>query len=387
MSKENDSNNMLCAICESNLFNNPLLVYSNMPSSAQGFPTLENLDNDVGETLKIYQCANCGLVQLKNKPVDYFREVIRAAAFSDEMKSFRYNQFKSWVNDYNLLGKKILEVGCGRGEYLNIFKEIGLNAYGIEYSYKSVQYCNDNSLSVHQGYLGDDKRYRDSRGPFQAFASLNFMEHWPDPNASLQILKKNLTEEAIGLVEVPNFDMILAKGLFSEFISDHLFYFTKDSLTFTLQKNGFEIIECKSVWYDYILSAVVKNRTAYNLSSLKTKQEKIVNELHSFIAKFPKNKVAVWGAGHQALALLSLGNLSMLIPYIIDSATFKQGKFTPGTHIPIFSPDELTKSPVDAIIVMAASYSDEVAKQIKNNYGKTINIKILRNNGLESFDD
>ena len=60
------------------------------------------------------------------------------------------------------------------------------------------------------------------------------------------------------MVEVPNFDMMIKHNLFSEFIGDHLFYFTRETLENTLKMNGFEIIDSAIVWHDYVISAHVK---------------------------------------------------------------------------------------------------------------------------------
>ena len=107
----------------------------------------------------------------------------------------------------------------------------------------------------------------------------------------------------------------------------------------------------------------------------------------SQILKLPSaligEKAAIWGAGQQALAVISLMNLADQIKYVVDSATFKQGKYTPATHVRIVSPDALDSDPVDAIIVMAASYSDEVARIIRQKFDRNINISILRDFGLE----
>jgi len=85
----------------------------------------------------------------------------------------------------------------------------------------------------------------------------------------------------------------------------------------------------------------------------------------------------------KSLALALLG-LAGEIKYVVDSALFKQNKFTPATHIPIFSPDRLKTDPVGAIIVMAASYSDEVARIIRLEWGASMHVAILRDFGLES---
>ena len=200
-----------CRVCGSICYKNNLLSYSNMPSSAQGFLTAEGLKSDAGSDLFIIQCMSCGLIQLDNDPVPYYKEVIRASAFSEEMRKFRSKQFKSWVKEFNLTNKKVLEVGCGKGEYLEILSNAGADAYGIEYSKQSVEYCNNNNLSVAQGFLGDNNLNLENKS-FDGFMCLSFMEHWPEPNKVLNALSKNLNEGSIGLVEVPNFNMILEIG-------------------------------------------------------------------------------------------------------------------------------------------------------------------------------
>ena len=68
----------------------------------------------------------------------------------------------------------------------------------------------------------------------------------------MECLSNNITEEAVGIIEVPNFDMMLSNNLFSEFIPDHIFYFTEKTLRSTVERAGFEVISCDSIWNDYI---------------------------------------------------------------------------------------------------------------------------------------
>ena len=107
----------------------------------------------------------------------------------------------------------------------------------------------------------------------------------------------------------------------------------------------------------------------------------LTEDINNYIDGF--SRVAAWGAGHQALAMLSLANLGDKIQYVVDDAPFKQNKYTPATHIPIVSSKNLDTDPVDAVIVMAASYSDEVATKLKESHGDRVNIAILRERGLE----
>jgi len=371
-----------CRVCDHNFFEEPLLRYENMPKAAQFLPDKESLKGDRGIDLEVFQCSGCGLVQLSNEPVPYYREVIRAAAFSEEMMAFRMKQFSRFVKDYSLEGKKVIEIGCGLGEYLSIMRQFGVNAYGLEYSAESVMKCVQNGLRVSEGFIqGSACRLDDA--PFDAFFMLNFLEHLPDPNETLMGIYRNLADDAIGLVEVPNFDMILRNKLFSEFICDHLFYFTKETLSTVLKGNGFEIIDCNEVWHEYIISAVVKKREKLDISHFYKCQSQLKNEIEEYMGRFKHKRVAIWGAGHQAFAVISLADLADKVKYVVDSARFKQGKYTPATHIPIVSPDVLDSDPVDAIIVMAASYSDEVASIIRQKFERNINISILRDFGLE----
>jgi 2-polyprenyl-3-methyl-5-hydroxy-6-metoxy-1,4-benzoquinol methylase len=370
-----------CRVCQFPLYDTPLLVQKNMPSAAQHLPDKTMLKEDRGVDLKLMQCSGCGLVQLDNRPVSYYKEVIRAAGFSPEMRAFRSTQFKEFVEKYHLKNKKVLEIGCGAGEYLEIMQDANTNAIGIEYGEESVAACHKKGLSVQKRYL-DSSADLDGE-PFDAFFIMSYLEHIPDPNLLFESLLPKLSDDAIGLVEVPNVDMIIDNSLFSEFIGDHLFYFTKETLKSTLNRFGFDVLDMKIVWHNYIISAEIKKRSPLDLSSFEAIQDNLTQEINDYIDQFGDNRVAIWGAGHQALAIMSLTNLKGKIKYVVDSAPFKQSKYTPATQIPIVAPDRLKTDPVDAIIVMAASYSDEVVRIIKANYGKICHIAILKESNLE----
>jgi SAM-dependent methyltransferase len=374
-----------CRACHGDLYSNPLLSYSGMPAAAQHFLDVDTLSKDKAHDLDIYQCAFCGLIQLNNEPVPYYKDVIRASAFSEDMQTFRQTQFNNWVTKYQLSNRRVLEVGCGKGEYLSLLNFSGVDAYGIEHASPSVDFCINQGLKVSQGYLGDSPSPLNEAW-FDGFICLNFMEHWPDPACTLRALSEHLSDGAIGLMEVPNFDMVIEKGLFSEFITDHLLYFTQSTLRTILESNGFDVLECKPIWHDYILSAVVRKRSYTNLDFFEKHKLNITHQLNEYIDRWPGGKVAIWGAGHQSLAVIALANLANKITYVIDSAPFKQGKYTPATHLPIAAPSHLESEPVVAIIIMAASYSDEVARVIRSQYSRDIHVAILRDHGLEEID-
>ncbi|MEN6081217.1 class I SAM-dependent methyltransferase [Chromobacterium piscinae] len=365
-----------CRICAQPLFAEPLLVQHDMPAAAQGLPTAEQLSADRGVELALRQCGGCGLVQLDAEPVPYWRDVIRAAGISQEMRAFRLQQFGGWLAEYGLTGRKVLEVGCGRGEYLSLLAEAGADAYGVEHLPASVEACHQAGLRVERGFV-DGPETRLAAGPFDGFMILNFLEHIPAAHLTLQGIAANLADGAVGMVEVPNFDMILEKGLFAEFIPDHLFYFTERTLVRLLEANGFEVLDCRAAWHDYVLSATVRKRRPQNLSGLIACETALRASFDDFLDRFAPGKVAIWGAGHQALALISLMGIAGRIRYVLDSAPFKQGRYTPATHLPIVPPERLNDGEVDAVIVLAASYSAEVARLIRERHGARFAIAML----------
>lgn len=365
-----------CRIC-GGMLTEPLLSYSNMPSVAQNLPGQTELAFDTGVTLRICQCGGCGLVQLDNEPVPYFREVIRAAAFSPEMRDFREKQFSDWIERHGLTGRRILEVGCGRGEYLELLA--GVEAWGMEYGQESVNACRAAGLRVIRDYPGEGAGPLESQ-PFDGFLILNWLEHLPDPGCALDRIGISLVPGGVGLVEVPNFDYALRNGMFTEFTRDHLFYFTAETLTTLLNLHGFEVLSCREVWHDYILSVEVCRRPVLPSAGFEASRKRLFSEIEQFIGQ---SKVAVWGAGHQALMMLAVAGLGKKICYAVDSATFKQGKYTPATHLSIVSPERLHTDPPDAIIVMAASYCDEVAAVIRAEFGDRFRLALLRGETLE----
>ena len=372
-----------CRVCANPLFDRPLVRYANMPRVAQFFPDASTREADRGLDLIVWQCSGCGLVQLDGDPVHYYKDVIRAAGLSPEMREFRQAQFGGFVQRFSLAGKKVIEIGCGRGEFLSVLRDAGAAASGLEHAEASVAACRAAGLDVAQGFVeGPDHVI--AGGPFDGFAILNFLEHHPDPNATLRGIHRNLSADAVGLVEVPNFDMMLRERQFAEFMSDHLLYFTTGTLTTTLNLNGFEVLDCSEQFHGYILSATVRKRAPLDLSAFHNQQARLRDEIHAYINRFGPRRVAIWGAGHQALAIMSLLDLGGSIRYVVDSAPFKQGKFTPATHLPIVAPSALETDPVDAVVVIAAGYSDEVARIIRSRFAPTLLVAIWRETGLES---
>lgn len=375
-----------CLICGQSIGENDVLMtFNDMPGSAQDIPTKEEVLNDRGIELKLMQCPHCGLVQFPCEPVPYYKKVIRAGGGTTTMVNLRNTQYQELLNTFDLKGKKILEVGCGKGEFLKIWKGYDVHAVGIEYDQELVDRANGEGMEVYKAYA-DDESIKIPGAPYDAFVQFNFLEHQPYPNDMVKCIYNNLTEDGVGLVTVPSLEYILKYDGYYELIKDHIAYYSEESLKFLFQKNGFEIVDCHTVNRD-THSIMVKKRKKVDVSAWAENFDSLKAELHTYADSYiaEGNKVAVWGASHQGFTLIPSLGLSEKISYIIDSAPFKQGKYAPASHVPIVDRKHFFEEPVASILIVAPGYTDEIANIIKTELSADVDIRTLRSNHLEKL--
>lgn len=372
-----------CIACGAPLWETPLLTLDNMPASAQHMPDVQGVKEDRGLTLDLCQCMGCGLVQFDCEPVDYYRDVIRAGGFSKTMVELRRYQYKHLIDSYHLEGKKFIEVGCGQGEFLKVLSEFPVEVHGIEHDPHLVELARAQGLDVTEGFTEtEDTRF--AGGLYDVFLSFNFLEHQPDPSTMLQAIYRNLEDDAMGLITVPSFEYIMDHNSYYELIRDHLAYYTFETLTPLLERNGFQVEECEVINRD-TLSVIVRKRPQMDTENLLECYVNLKREMETYMKYLDAwdKKVAIWGASHQGFTLAATTKLGEKARYIIDSAPFKQGKFAPASHLPIVGPDHFHEHPVDAIIITAPGYTDEIAASIRQKFGTAVEIRAMRSNHLE----
>lgn len=385
-----------CILCGQPLEGTLLLTLEGMPSSAQNIPAADEVDADTEVTLKLHQCKHCGLVQLDNQPVDYYRDVIRSVGFSSTMAELRTSQYKHLIETYGLEGKKFLEIGCGRGEFLKVLEQFPVKAFGIEHSEKLVQEA-ENGLHVTCGFPETEDTILGQNGPYDVFLTFNFLEHQPKPGVMLDCIYNNLTDQAMGLVTVPSLEYSLQHDGYYELIRDHIAYYTLDTLRYLMEHHGFQVLEETS--RKDMLAMIVKkipkgeeniperevkkvdlSGLKENLADLQSQMEEIKRDLEA-----RHETLAVWGASHQAFTLIATTCLRQKAEYIIDSATFKQGRFSPASHLPIVSPDYGASHLTDVILIVAPEYTEEIANVIRSRFGENVRILALRSEKVEEL--
>lgn len=409
-----------CIACGKLLPEQSLFELTSAPASAQDIPDAKEVQQDEGVTLHLRQCGCCGLVQFDCEPVSYYRDVIRAGGGSSTMRELRTSQYRHLIETYHLEGKTFFEAGCGRGEFLKFLQEFPVEIYGMEHKADLVETAQAEGLHVWREFPErEDQRFGHSpeasmlqesgwsvpEKPFDVFLSFNFLEHQPRPDVMLKAIWNNLAEDGMGLVTVPSLEYILEKESYYELIRDHIAYYTFDTLRALLNHCGFEVLEEEMINRDTLSMVVRKTampETDADISAAGSVQSgtpsgatiiapltegyKIVTgEVRALTDRLVREgrRLAMWGASHQGFTLASTSELGEHLAYIIDSAPFKQGRFAPASHVPIVAPDHYFEDPVDAVLIVAPGYTDEIAGIIKTKFGEKVETMTLRTNRIE----
>lgn len=418
--------NMTCIACGHAL--SPLMTLDDMPASAQNIPAASELAEDHPLSLTLCQCPSCGLVQFDTEPVDYYRDVIRAGGGTRTMTRLRHEEYArllTAMQEHHIHGRRIVEVGCGRGEFLRMWQNLAedpegaaalardqecdplsgqpnaapLHLVGLEHKSSLVEEANavaDKKYRVYEGFATGDVRYPE--GPFDAFVQFNFLEHQPDPCDMLRNIGRNLKPQALGLITVPSFEYILRYNGYYELLRDHIANYTEFTLQKLLQDCGFELLSMDLVNRDTIEAIVRKadpdelselhySGRLIDVSALRDSYDRLSASVNAHIDHLSESHrtMAIWGASHQGFTLAATTKLSGRVEYIIDSAPFKQGRFSPASHIPIVAPDYAVAHPVDEILIVAPGYTDEIAGIIRERFDENVRILVLRTDRIEEY--
>ena len=418
--------NMTCSACGHAL--SPLMTLDDMPASAQNIPAASELAEDHPLSLTLCQCPSCGLVQFDTEPVDYYRDVIRAGGGTRTMTRLRHEEYArllTAMQEHHLHGRRIVEVGCGRGEFLRMWQTLAedpegaaalardqardplsgqpnaapLHLVGLEHKPSLVEEANavaDKKYRVYEGFATGDVRYPE--GPFDAFVQFNFLEHQPDPCDMLRNIGRNLKPQALGLITVPSFEYILRYNGYYELLRDHIANYTEFTLQKLLQDCGFELLSMDLVNRDTIEAIVRKadpdelselhySGRLIDVSALRDSYDRLSASVNAHIDHLSESHrtMAIWGASHQGFTLAATTKLGGRVEYIIDSAPFKQGRFSPASHIPIVAPDYAVAHPVDEILIVAPGYTDEIAGIIRERFDENVRILVLRTDRIEEY--
>ncbi|MCC0637091.1 class I SAM-dependent methyltransferase [Clostridioides sp. ES-S-0001-02] len=360
---------MRCPICGSENIN-IFLSRKNVPIHQNFiFSNREVAINDVKGDLIVGLCSHCEFIF--NTSFDTSK--IQYDDFYDNTQnhSFRFqshiNEIISYlIKEYNLSKKVVVEVGCGKGEFLKTFIQRSKGkGYGFDPSYVGETVMLDGSL------LFEKKYYDDTCTDISADCVFirHVIEHMQNPKDIMKSIKKVLVNSpnSILYIETPCVEWILKNNIMYDFFYEHCSYFNKKSLNLLLQECGFDILEINHTFKGQYLYAICKvngeniKKSILNIVIDYAENIRIQAERWKHYLESEKSKIAIWGAGAKGVTFLNnIDPQHKFIDCVIDINENKQNKFIPGTGHEIVSFKDICMRGIDKIIVMNWNYEDEI---------------------------
>lgn len=206
-------------------------------------------------TQRIVRCSNCGLVYV-NPRIDTETVAYSYSNAKDEVyvkgAAGRKRTFRRYVKK---IGKwrrppgRLLDIGCAAGFFVHEARKCGWDATGIEPSKWLVKWGIKNlGEKLYEGTL---RQGRFKEGEFDLLTMWDVLEHLPDPAGELHECNRILKQGGMLVINYPDFGSILARLTGSRWwflLSNHLYYFTPDTMRRYLQKSGFEVKRFSPHW-------------------------------------------------------------------------------------------------------------------------------------------
>ncbi|GAB4246456.1 MAG: class I SAM-dependent methyltransferase [Thermoleophilia bacterium] len=339
--------------------------------------------------LRLDFCPKCGFIQnslFDPATLDYFQDYEETQAYSPTFNAFAESLARDLIRRYDLRDKEILEIGCGKGEFLALLCGLGHNrGLCVDPSTKPerIPATEGGGISVIRDYY--DGRYADLTADF--ICCRHTLEH-VQPVADFVRLSLQAARRRPGAAvffEVPDSLRVLQEGAFWDIYHEHCSYFTPASLTRLFKQEGARIREVTVAYAgQYLLleataeqngepareaGAVGQNdtdETAALVEGFRETARRTATEWRDILrgAHGRGQTVALWGGGSKAVAFMSALELSEEVAYVIDINPHKQGLFLPGSGHQVLGPEELLKQPPDLVVVMNPVYREEIAAEL-----------------------
>lgn len=329
-------------------------------------------DVPVGD-LWIEQCRRCGFVQ--NSAFDaglvaYDGDYEDSQGHSPYFVAYAERIIDELTERFDLGGSKILEIGCGRGDFLDMFCDRA-DAVGIGLDPAAGRGAGKRGrIEVRSESFGSGSGTSDA----DLVMCRHTLEHIPDVATFLSTLRAEIgDDDPVVYIEVPDTARIADEGAFWDIYFEHCAYFGVDSLSDLLRRTGFDPVDVRLEYGDQYVVAFARPASHRGHDDVTTPTR--FDDFAAVTANVDAwrawardradagERVALWAASSKAVGLLSL--VPEVSPVVaVDVNPAKAGRFLPASGVPICRPDELAAHEVDAVLVMNPIYADEIAASL-----------------------
>lgn len=387
---------MKCRFCSKELIHSFLDLGYAPPSNAY----LTSADLSKPETyypLRVKVCDGCWLVQTE----DY----AEAGELFDAEYAYFSSTSKGWLAHAAEYTRKILdrlelsgdsfvvEVAANDGYLLKNFLSAGVPCIGIEPTASTAAVAEKLGLEVIREFfsesLGAQMAERGQRADL--LIGNNVYAHVPDIKDFTRGIKQVLKKTGTVTLEFPHLLKLIEYGQFDTVYHEHFSYLSLATVASIFESAGLRVYDVEELathggslriygCHDVdprtdapAVEALLNRERECRLQCIETyldfqeKAERIKNELLDFLLDAWRRgkRVVAYGAAAKGNTLLNFAGVKPdLIPFVCDAAPAKQGKFMPGSHIPILPPSELAQCDTDYILVLPWNIADEVTSQL-----------------------
>jgi 2-polyprenyl-3-methyl-5-hydroxy-6-metoxy-1,4-benzoquinol methylase len=317
-----------------------------------------------------------------------------------------FKQFAHQVIQSGYLTKDnpfVVELGCNDGIMLKNFAEQDISHLGIEPSLNVAQEANKHGVRTRSEFFSEALAEIIVReeGQADAFLAANVMCHIPDIVGVVKGIKKLLKPTGVVMFEDPYLGDVVAKTSYDQIYDEHVFLFSALSIQYLFGLQGMELIDVlpqktHGGSMRYVLAhkgahpvkeavtQIIAKEKAEGLDRLATFEkfranvEKSRSDLVSLLKnlKSQGKKVAGYAATSKSTTVLNYCGIGPdLIEYICDTTPIKQGKLSPGVHIPVVPYEVFKNNPPDYAVLLAWNHAEEIMAKEKDyvaNGGKWI---------------
>ena len=393
-----------CLICNNEI--KPFISYGDMPI-ANGFLSIEKFKDEYYFHMQVAHCEKCNMVQLIETPDRQMMFNDNYAFFSGTSNSMN-EHFKLFALDVknkylNNPDPFVVEIGSNDGIMLNNFKDWKIRHLGIEPSANVAKVAQNKGINTIIEFFDEKlaKKIVNENGQADAFIAANVMCHIPYFHSIVEGISLLVKKSGIVIFEEPYIGDVIEKTTYDQIYDEHTFLFSISSINYIFNQHGMEVIDVIHqdthggsmryiIGHKGVRIISEETKTQYKKESelgldnpntyLKFKEncENSRKDLKKLLINLNQNnsRVVGYGATSKSTTILNYSDIGPdLIEYICDNTPIKQGKYSPGKHIPIVPIETFRENYPDYAVLFAYNHAQEIMEKEKDfvkNGGKWI---------------
>jgi novobiocin biosynthesis protein NovU/D-mycarose 3-C-methyltransferase len=340
--------------------------------------------------LDVVFCSNCGLVQLAQvvDPEIMFKDYAYQTGTSMPMREHFARLAETTMQKFKISERSlIMDIGSNDGTLLEYFQKANMRILGIEPAANIAELALSRGIDTLVDFFDRNlaDRIRKEHGRPSVILATNVFAHVNDLDDFVDAVNILIADDGVFVIEVPYLMDMIARVEFDTIYHEHLSYFAVRPLVTLFSKFGMNIVDVEKVGVHggslrlYVqkspasvganVNELLRKEKEADIDSLATYNkfaqdtDRIREELTALLTSLKKQgaKITAYGATAKGNTLLNYCKIGTdLLEYVSDTTPFKQGCYTPGMHIPVFSESRFHESPPDYALLLAWNYAEEI---------------------------